>query len=256
MKIATFNANSLRSRIPIVLHWLAEHQPDVLCVQETKVQDPDFPAQAFENSGYEFVFKGEKKYNGVAIFSKSKITNVSFGHDDEPKDRARLIKAHISGIPIVNTYIPQGRSPESDMFQYKLEWFKRLGKYFAKYFDPDKPLIWAGDLNLALDEKDVYDPKGLWGSVCYCQEVRNAFDKVAKWGFVDIFRQHNHQDGQYTFWDYRLPNGFRRNLGWRLDYIMATTALAEKCTGCWIDKEPRGLEKPSDHTFLVAEFEV
>ncbi len=256
MKIATFNANSLRSRLPIVLDWLAQHQPDVLCVQETKVQDHDFPAQAFENSGYEFVFKGEKKYNGVAIFSKSKITKVSFGHDNEPKDQARLIKASISGIPIVNTYVPQGRDPESDMFQYKLDWFKRLGKYFAKHFDPGKPLIWLGDLNLAMDEKDVHDPKRLWGSVCFCQEVRDAFDKVAKWGFVDIFRQHNPQAGQYTFWDYRLPNGFKRNLGWRLDYIMVTNTLAEKCSACWIDKEPRGREKPSDHTFLVAEFDI
>lgn len=256
MKIATFNANSLRIRIPIVLKWLAQHQPDVLCVQETKVQDHDFPAQAFENSGYEFVFKGEKKYNGVAIFSKTRITDVSFGHDNDPKDQARMIKANINGIHIVNTYVPQGRAPESDMFQYKLDWFKRLGKYFAQHFDPDKPLVWTGDLNLAHDQKDVHDPKGLWGSVCYCQQVTDAFDKVANWGFVDVFRLHNHDDGQYTFWDYRLPNGFKRNLGWRLDYIMATKPLAKLCTACWIDKEPRSLEKPSDHTFLIAQFDL
>jgi exodeoxyribonuclease-3 len=256
MKIATFNANSLRSRIPIVLQWLKVQKPDVLCVQETKVQDVDFPGDAFDGCGYDFVFKGEKKYNGVAIFSKTRITEVSFGLDDEPKDQARMIKAQINGIPIVNTYIPQGQSPESEKFQYKLDWYKRLGKYFAKHFKPDKPLIWTGDFNLAMEARDVHNPEGLWGSVCYCREVQKAVEKIVRWGFVDVFRQHNQEDGQYTFWDYRLPNGFRRNLGWRLDFIMATGPLAKKCKKCWIDKEPRAAERPSDHTFLIAEFDV
>jgi exodeoxyribonuclease-3 len=255
MKIATFNANSLRSRLPIVLKWLAGHKPDVLCVQETKVQDADFPGQAFDGSGYQFLFKGEKKYNGVAIFSRSEISDVSFGLDDEPRDEARLIKAVINSVAIVNTYIPQGHSPESEKFEYKLEWFARLGRYFARHFTPDDPVIWVGDFNIAREAKDVYDPEGLWGHVCYCSEVQEALTEIMDWGLVDIFRKHCDEPGQYTFWDYR-GGSLRRNLGWRLDYIMATKILADKCTGCWIDKEPRQADKPSDHTFLLAGFKV
>ena len=256
MKVATFNANSLRSRISIILEWLDQNKPDVLCVQETKVQDKDFPAEAFDGTGYKFVFKGEKKYNGVALLSNGKISEVSYGLDSEPKDEARLVTAKVNGIPIINTYVPQGRDPKSEMFQYKLEWYKRLGKYFDKHFKADKPLIWVGDMNLAVEARDVHDPEGLWGSVCYCKEVQDAFGEIAKWGFTDVFRMHNDNDGEYTFWDYRVPNGFKRNIGWRLDYIMVTKPLAKKCTGCWVDREPRKAEKPSDHTFLVAEFDI
>ena len=255
MKVASFNVNSVRARLPLVLDWLGENQPDVLCVQETKVQDHDFPKEAFTGSGYQFVFKGQKKYNGVAIFSKSKISDVSFGLDDEPKDQARLIKAVINGITIVNTYIPQGYEPGSEKFEYKLRWFERLGRYFAGHFGPDEPLIWAGDFNIAREAKDVYDPEGLWGHVCYCGEVQQALAGIMDWGLVDVFRRLCEESGQYTFWDYRA-GAFRQNMGWRLDYIMATKPLAEKCNSCWIDKEPRLAEKPSDHTFLLAEFKV
>jgi len=253
VKIATFNANSLRMRIDIVLKWLAEHKPDVLCVQETKVQDVDFPAQAFAQSGYRFVFKGQKKYNGVAIFARTAIEDVSFGLDDEPKDQPRLVKASINGITIVNTYVPQGYAPDSEKFQYKLDWFERLAEYFDRRLKPSRPLIWLGDLNVALEAKDVHDPDALWGHVCYCGEVQNAMNNIISRGFTDLFRKHCADPDQYTFWDYRA-NSFSRNLGWRLDYIFATAPLAEKCTTCWIDKAPRGYEKPSDHTFLIAEF--
>lgn len=256
MKIATFNANSLRMRTDIVLSWLDVNQPDVLCVQETKVQDVDFPIDAFAKSGYQFVFKGQKKYNGVALFAKDKIEDVSFGLDDEPKDESRMIKAVVNGVAIVNTYIPQGREPDSDMFAYKLKWFDRLRSFFDKHFSPKDKVIWTGDLNVAPDSRDVHDPEKLLGSVCFCPEVTDALNNVMEWGFTDIFRKYCDQDGQYTFWDYRVKNGFKRNIGWRLDHIMATEPLVKKSKGCWIDKEPRGLEKPSDHTFLVAEFDV
>lgn len=258
MKIATFNANSLRVRLPVILKWLTEHKPDILCIQETKVQDADFPKDAIEDAGtgYKYIFKGEKKYNGVAIFSKRKIGDVEVGFSEEPKDGSRLICANLGGIWVVNTYVPQGNSPESEKFQYKLNWFKRLGKYFQSNFSPNDPVIWTGDLNVAMDERDLYDPQGLLGSVCYCPEVQKALNEVVKWGFTDVFRQHCQEGGHYTFWDYRQPNGFKRNIGWRLDYIMATSRLAKKCCACWIDKEPRQVEKPSDHTFLVAEFDI
>jgi len=254
MKIATFNVNSLRARLHIVLPWLAKHQPDVLCLQETKVQDTDFPTDELDKTGYKYVFKGQKSYNGVAIFSKNPITNVEFGFRDEPRDEARLIKVETDSIVIVNTYVPQGVSPDSEKFQYKLEWFERLYTFFKKHFKPSDPVIWVGDLNIAPQPIDVFDPDALWGQVCFHPEVQKALTKVLQWGFIDVFRSHCNEAGQYTFWDYRLPNSFKRNLGWRLDHIMATKPLAEKCTACYIDKEPRTLDKPSDHTPLVGEF--
>ena len=253
MKIASFNVNSIRSRLPVVLDWLTENQPDVLCVQETKVQDVDFPAEPFDQTGYNYIFKGQKSYNGVAIFSKDKPKNVEFGLDDDPQDQPRLIKAEIKSIAIVNTYVPQGYLPDSEKFQYKLDWFSRLRRYFEKHFKQTDPVIWVGDLNIAPEPIDVYDPKALLGHVCYHPAVHRALQGVMQWGFVDVFRMHNKNAGEYTFWDYRMINSFKRNLGWRLDHIMATKPLAEKCTACYIDKKPRTAEKPSDHTPIVAE---
>jgi exodeoxyribonuclease-3 len=254
MKVVSFNVNSLRARLPIVLQWLAEHQPEVLCVQETKVQDVDFPTDAFDKTGYKYVFKGQKSYNGVAIFSKSEVTNIEFGFDDEPKDEARLIKAEINGIAIVNTYVPQGYMPESEKFEYKLDWFRRLGEYFKKNLKPAEPVLWVGDLNVAPEPIDVYDPDALSGHVCFHPDAHKALNEVMQWGFVDVFRMHCRKAGQYTFWDYRL-HSLERNLGWRLDHIMATQSLSEKAVACYIDKEPRFAERPSDHTPIVAEFD-
>ncbi|MHC4624934.1 MAG: exodeoxyribonuclease III [Planctomycetota bacterium] len=256
MKVASFNVNSLRARLPVVLEWLAEHQPDVLCVQETKVQDSDFPGGEFEGTGYRYAFKGQKSYNGVAIFSNGKMGKVKVGFDDEPTDGARLIRAEISGVAVVNTYVPQGYLPDSDKFQYKLAWFGRLLDYFDKNFRPREPVLWVGDLNVAPEPKDVYDAEGLLGHVCFHPKVHEELNKVMKWGFADVFRMHCSEGGQYTFWDYRLRNSFKQNLGWRLDHIMATQALAQKSTACYIDKEPRLAERPSDHTPIVAEFDL
>jgi exodeoxyribonuclease-3 len=254
MKVASFNVNSLRARLTIVLQWLAEYQPDILCLQETKVQDTDFPTDAFDRTEYKYVFKGQKSYNGVAIFSRSEISSVQFGFDDEPKDQPRLIKAEINGIVIVNTYIPQGYLPVSEKFEYKLNWFNRLLTLFDKNFKPTDPVLWVGDFNVAPEPMDVYDPEGLLGHVCFHPDVHKALEKVMQWGFVDVFRTHCSEPGHYTFWDYRARNSFKRNLGWRLDHIMATEPLAKKSTACYIDKEPRLAERPSDHTPIIAEF--
>jgi len=255
MKVASFNVNSLRARLALVLQWLSETQSDVLCVQETKVQDIDFPTDEFERSGYGYVFKGQKSYNGVAIFSRSEITNTQFGFDNEPKDQARLIKTEIKGISIVNTYVPQGYLPDSEKFQYKLNWFDRLLSFFKKHFKPTDPVLWVGDFNVAPEPIDVYDPQGLLGHVCFHPDVHKRLQKIMQWGFVDVFRMCCDQPGQYTFWDYRLRNSFKRNLGWRLDHIMATQPLAKKAVACYIDKKPRLAERPSDHTPIVAEFD-
>jgi exodeoxyribonuclease-3 len=256
MKIASFNVNSLRARLPIVLQWLADTQIDVLCVQETKVQDIDFPTEPFDEIGYNYAFKGQKSYNGVAILSKHPIEHVDYGLPDEPKDEPRLIKAGIAGIKIVNTYVPQGHSPDSEKFQYKLRWFARLLDYFQRNFTSEDAVLWVGDLNIAPTPIDVYDPKTLLGHVCFHPAVHEVLSKVMAWGFVDVFRKHCDQPGEYTFFDYRMPNALGRNLGWRLDHIMATTPLAEKSTSCTIAKDLRLAERPSDHVPIVAEFNL
>jgi exodeoxyribonuclease-3 len=256
MKIASFNVNSIRARMNIVLEWLDKNQPDILCVQETKVQDDDFPIGAFDGTEYRCVFKGQKSYNGVAIFSKHEITKVKCGLDDEPKDESRLIKAEINGVNIVNTYIPQGYSAESEKFEYKLEWFGRLLRFFEENFQPGEPVIWVGDLNVAPEKIDVYDHANLSGHVCFHPQVRKALEKVVRWGFVDVFRMHCHKSGEYTFWDYRRKDSFERNIGWRLDHIMATESLAEKCTNCYTDKRIRLTVRPSDHVPIIAEFDL
>ena len=254
MKIAGYNANSLRARLPIVLQWLAESQVDVLCVQETKVQDVDFPTEAFDEIDYHYAFKGQKSYNGVAILSKHPIERIEYGLSDEPKDEARLIKAEIAGLTVVNTYVPQGHSPDSEKFQYKLQWFARLLDYFRRNFTPEDAVLWVGDLNIAPTPIDVYDPKTLLGHVCFHPAVHKALSNVMEWGFVDVFRKHCDKPGEYTFWDYRMPNAFGRNLGWRLDHIMTTASVAEKSTFCTIVKDLRLAERPSDHVPIVAEF--
>jgi len=255
MKIASFNVNSLRVRMEVVVDWLAKNSPDVLCVQETKVQDVDFPSEAIEAAGYEYIFKGQKSYNGVAIFGKSKMKDVKIGFDDEPADGPRLIKAKIGGVVVVNTYVPQGYERDSEKFEYKLQWFKRLRKYFESNFKTSDKIVWVGDLNIAPEDRDVYDPEAFRGHVCFCDEVSAALSEVMDWGFVDVFRKHCDQAGEYTYWDYRM-HSVSRNNGWRLDHIMATKPLAKKSTACYIDKEPRLVERPSDHTPIVAEFEI
>ncbi len=256
--VATYNCNSIRSRLPLVLRWVGAHRPDVLCLQETKVPDEEFPADAFREAGYFVVFRGKKGGAGVAIASIAEPRDVAFGLDDGgPPDEERLIRATVAGIPIVNTYVPQGRSPDHPMFRYKLEWLARLRDYFDRHFSPREPLLWCGDFNVAPEEIDVHNPVRLRNHVDFHPEARAALERIREWGFVDVFRKHHPgEPGQYTFWDYRVPRALERNLGWRVDHIWATAPLAGKSVAAWIDREARRAEKPSDHTFLVAEFEL
>lgn len=257
MKIATFNVNSIRSRIEPICTWLLLHQPDILAVQETKVQDEDFPVDAFSGTSYTVIFRGQKKYNGVAIFSRSKPENVCYRLPGDTVNEAHFLQADYGPVTIINTYIPQGREMESEKFQYKLQWFDWMYDYLSERINPKSQIIWLGDLNVAREDIDVHDPRGLWGSVCFCKEVQDAFEKVMELGLTDMFRlHHKDQPDHYTFWDYRVPNGFKRNLGWRIDYIIATAALAKHCTRCEIDKTPRAAEKSSDHTVLWADFDL
>ena len=256
-KAATYNVNSIRSRLHIIIPWLKENRPDVLCMQETKVDDARFPAAEFEEAGYHVVFRGEKQYNGVAVASLRKPERISFGLNDGqgPDDADRLILVELAGITLLNTYGPQGRDRELPQFAYKLQWFGRFRNFLEKHASPARPVIWLGDLNVAPENIDVHDPKRLLGHVCFTPEVWDAFAGVKSWGLTDIFRKHHPGEAKnYTFFDYRVPNSVKRGLGWRIDHILATTPLAEKSIGCHIDMQPRNSEKPSDHTILVAEF--
>jgi exodeoxyribonuclease III len=256
MKVATFNTNSIRSRLDVLTKWLGLHQPDILAIQETKVQDPDFPISSLAGTGYEIVFRGQKKYNGVAILSKKKPKEVLSTLPQDTMDQARFLKATLGDIIFINTYVPQGTAVDSDNFQYKLNWFRWLREHLQQNHNPNELIAWVGDLNVAREDIDVHAPETLWGHVCFCEPVQKALSDVMDWGFIDVFRQMHPEPEHYTFWDYRVPNGFKRNIGWRLDYIMMTPKLAEKCTDCWIDREPRGWENPSDHTFLLAELNI
>jgi exodeoxyribonuclease-3 len=244
--------------MPLMLDWLAQEEPDVVCVQETKVQDQDFPVEPIEEAGYHVVFRGQKSHAGVAIISAAEAQDVVFGFDDggEP-DEPRLIRARFSGVPVVNTYVPQGRSPDSEHFQYKLEWFSRLREMFERHYDPGEPLLWMGDFNVAPQPIDIYDPKRLENHVDFHPEAREALEGVREWGFVDVFRRHHPDEAdQYTYYDYRAKDPIERGVGWRVDHIWATEPLAEQSTDSWIDVDARRAERPSDHTFLVATFEL
>lgn len=256
MHIATFNANSIRSRMDVILRWLAEHEPDALCIQETKVQDAEFPRQPIEEAGYHVVFKGEKAYNGVALISRVAPTDVLFGLDEPPHDEPRLLHAKVGPVHIVNTYVPQGRDIDHEMYKYKLEWFARLHRYFDRHFKTTDLLVWAGDLNVAAEPVDVHSPELYGNHVCFHAAARDAFANCRSWGFVDVFRKHQPDAGQYTFFDYRTPNAVQRGIGWRIDYLLASSALAKKSAGAAIDVQPRLGNKPSDHTFLSATFNL
>jgi len=190
LKVATFNANSIRARLEVVLDWMKREAPDVIAFQETKVQDKDFPAAAFRDIGYHVVFRGQKSYSGVAVASREEPEQVASGFGDgEEADEARLIRLVIRGVPIVNTYVPQGRSVDSPHFQHKLTWFERLRDLFDRDYSPDGPLLWMGDFNVAPQPEDVHDPKGLRNHADFHPEARAALQRVGEWGFIDVFRK-------------------------------------------------------------------
>jgi exodeoxyribonuclease III len=257
VKIASFNANSLRARMPVILRWLGEASPDILCLQETKVQDKDFPRAPLEGAGYQCCFRGQKSYNGVAILSRTEPTDVVAGfHETDDKESPRLIRATIGAVTVINTYIPQGQEVASEKFEYKLDWFKRLGGYFRENFSPADPLIWVGDFNVAPTPIDVYDPETLAGNVCFHPDEHRALASIMDWGFVDVYRRHRPTDPTFSFFDYRIPNAVKRGIGWRIDHICATEPLAARSVDAVIDVAPRLWPKPSDHTFIAAEFDL
>lgn len=256
LKIATFNVNSMRSRLHIVIPWLEENKPDILCMQETKVENRKFPEVIFHRAGYYVVFRGSKGRNGVAIASIEEPEEVSFGFDSEPKDEDRLIRAKIEGIDVINTYVPQGFKIDSEKYQYKLQWLERLREYFEREVDLSKYVVWCGDMNVAPEPIDVHTPEKLKNHVCFHEDARKAYKRILSLGFVDLLRKFHPNDKIYTFFDYRVKRAVERGLGWRVDAILASPPLAKKCINCYVDMRPRLAEKPSDHTPLIAEFDL
>jgi exodeoxyribonuclease-3 len=256
VKIATFNVNSVRIRIGQVVRWLKREQPDFFCMQETKVVDEDFPAEAFRKAGYRVVFRGQKAYAGVAVACRVEPEEVFSGLDDgKPRDDARLLCVRAGGVTVIDTYVPQGRSLDSEHFAYKLEWLARFREMLERKFSPDQPIVWCGDLNVAPEPIDIYDPKRLKDHVDFHPLAREALEKVRTWGFTDVFRKlHPGEPGLYTYWDYRSANALKNNTGWRVDHIWATAPLAERAVRSWIDVKARKVKRPSDHTILAAEF--
>ena len=256
-KIATFNVNGIRARLPLVLDWLADNRPDLLCLQEIKCREEDFPWEQIEEAGYRASVRGQKGYNGVALVSLDEPEEVvkTFG-DGGPEEEARLIGARFGRIKVINTYVPQGKDPADPAFEAKLSFLDRLKSWLSAGFDPDQPLIWTGDLNVAPADIDVFDPKRMEGKIgCHPRE-RQALEEAASFGLTDLFRELHPEERQFTFWDYRLPKAFERNLGWRLDHFMVSEPLVRAATDCRVDARPRSLPKPSDHTPVWAEFDL
>jgi len=261
MKIATWNVNSIRTRLTIVKNWLETHQIDVLCLQETKVIDQDFPQKDFQELGYHVYISGQKAYNGVAIFSKEKLTNVERGFApliteeltgifDEQK---RVITGNYKDIQIVNLYVPNGNSFGSEKFEYKLHWLKLLKEYLLKLKQESENILICGDFNIALDAIDIYTKKPKNHIICSPQERESLNDILTVIGLKDVFRKFKTEGGYYTWWDYRR-GGFTNNRGWRIDHHYLTEELYNQAKNCIIDLEPRKLEQPSDHAPVIVEF--
>ena len=255
MKLATWNVNSLKVRLPQVLEWLALHRPDAFCLRETKTEDASFPMAEIAATGYEPVFSGQKTYNGVAILCRTKPNDVTAGIPGFDDPQKRVISATVGGLRAVCVYIPNGESVESDKYRYKLDWLARLTSWLKEEMKEHPRLVLLGDYNIAPEERDVHDPKAWEGKVLFSEPERTAFRALIRLGLEDSFRLFDQMEKSYSWWDYRM-NGFKRNLGLRIDHILLSPELVRNCKSCSIDRDMRAKERPSDHAPVVAEIEV
>lgn len=254
MKIASWNVNSLKVRLEQVLQWLESAQPDVLALQETKVTDEVFPRAAIEAAGYQVVFSGQKTYNGVAILAKTEpqdvITDIP-GLDDPQR---RILAATVNGVRIINLYVVNGSAPGTEKFTYKLDWIDKVTQFIKQQMAEYDDVVVLGDFNIAPDDRDVYDPVKWHEKILCTTEERQALHSILDLGLQDSFRLLHDDGGLYSWWDYRM-NGFVRDLGLRIDLVLCTDEMSEAVIAAYIDKEPRGWERPSDHTPVVTEFD-
>ncbi len=252
MLIATHNVNSLRARMERVTAWLERVQPDVVCLQETKVTDDLFPAEPLEALGYHVAYHGQKTYNGVAILSKAPIADVVAGIADLEDPEARSIAGTTAGIRVRCLYVPNGKEIPSDKYDYKLRWLDALVAETRASWDPDVPVVLTGDFNITFDERDMWDPEGHRGQVFHSAPERERLQALVDWGLTDAFRMHNQEAGLFTWWDYRAA-AFRRGMGLRIDHFLISAPLVPRCSGVTVDRQERKGTKPSDHAPVLLE---
>ena len=262
MKVVTWNVNSIRTRLTHVVDWLQANPVDVLCLQETKVVDADFPRSPIESLGYHLYVSGQKSYNGVAILSKTPVEDISVGFAPvlgadivgEFDEQKRVITGIVENVRIVNLYVPNGAAVGSEKYDYKLGWLKLLRDYLKVLLEKrPNQLCVCGDFNIAPDDRDIHNPKGKDNHIMASPAERQALQAVLEVGLADAFRKFTTEGGHYTWWDYR-QNGFARDRGWRIDHHYLSANLYEQATRCTIDIEPRKLEQPSDHAPVIVEF--
>ncbi|HEX6691766.1 MAG TPA: exodeoxyribonuclease III [Burkholderiales bacterium] len=252
MKLASWNVNSLKVRLPHLLDWLAAQKPDVVCLQETKTEDAGFPLAPIEAAGYRAVFCGQKTYNGVAILARGALEDVQHGIPNFADDPKRLIAATVGDLRIISAYAPNGQSLESEKYAYKLRWYEALASWMQQELVRHPRLALLGDFNVAPEDRDVHNPKRWEGGIHVSPPERAAVRRLLESGFADSFRLFEQPEKEFSWWDYRL-NAFQRGWGLRIDFVLLSAELAKRCKSAAIDKAPRALERPSDHTPVVAE---
>jgi exodeoxyribonuclease-3 len=255
MRIATWNVNSLRVRMPHLKDWLAANPVEVVALQETKLADPDFPRAELEALGLHVAFSGQRTYNGVALLASGEISEVVAGIPGFEDEQKRVLAATIGGVRVIDVYVPNGQAVGSDKYEYKLRWLAALRDYVAAELARHARLVVLGDYNVAPEDRDVHDPKAWEGQVLASEPERAALRALLETGLEDCFRRFEQPDKSFSWWDYRMM-AFRRNAGLRIDLILASATLAQACAECRIDKAPRRLERPSDHAPVVARFDI
>jgi len=258
--VATWNVNSVRAREPRLQLWLEQHQPDVLLLQETKVDDARFPRASIEALGYHCSLFGQKGFNGVAVLSRQPVTALKHGFEDgEPEDeQSRFIRVFFNDSCLASVYVPNGGSLDSDKYEYKLRWLERLLRCLRSQHEPTRPLLLGGDFNIIPDARDCRLEEQWLGTALYAPAVRALLQELLAWGLADLFRKHEPEGGHFSWWDYR-GFAFPKNDGARIDFLLATASLAAQCSSCIIDRDERRPKKhpstPSDHAPVVACFE-
>ena len=255
MKLASWNVNSLNVRMPHVERWCASAMPDVLALQETKLEDDKFPTLDFAAAGYQVVYAGQKTYNGVAILAKDPPDACGYGLPDFADEQKRVIAATVNGVRVIDLYVPNGQSVGSDKYAYKLNWLAALHRWLGEELARHEKIVVLGDFNIAPADEDVHDPWAWEGRVLFSEPEKAAFHKLIELGYVDAFRRFPHPPKTFTWWDYRL-NGFKRNRGLRIDHVLVSPALAPRLVGAMVDVAPRTLEKPSDHAPVLVSMEL
>lgn len=255
MRVASWNVNSIRVRLPQVLDWVATSKPDVLALQETKTVDEAFPASELESAGYHVICSGQKTYNGVALMSRQRPQEILTDLDGFDDPQRRLIAATLEGLRIYNVYVPNGQAVGTDKFDYKLRWLDALSRQLCKELEHNEKVLVAGDFNIAPENQDVHDPAAWKGQVLVSEPERDRLRNLLDLGFRDTFRMFDQPEASFSWWDYRAA-AFRRNRGLRIDLLLASEALAADCRRSTIDTGPRAWEKPSDHAPVMADFDA